>query len=103
MCALHTLVPTSLRIELSGNPTEVLHSGGYGDVSKRDYQGQEVAVKKLRIRSPHDLQKIIRVRYWWCFLIHVIADISHELCRDFARSLCRGRLFGIQMYYRLWE
>ncbi|KAF9643939.1 kinase-like protein [Thelephora ganbajun] len=34
--------------------------GGFGDVWKREYQGQQVAVKVLRIYANSDLRKIIR-------------------------------------------
>ena len=62
MCARHALFPTSLRIELCDNPTNiVLFQGGFGDVSKREYQGREVAVKRLRIYDTSDLQNVIRV------------------------------------------
>jgi len=61
-CARHALFPRSLRIELCDNPTNlVLFHGGFGDVSKREYQGREVAVKRLRIYATSDLKKIIRV------------------------------------------
>ena len=60
-CARHTLFPGSLRIKLCDDPTLVLFRGGYGDVSKREYQGREVAVKRLRIYDTSDLQKVVRV------------------------------------------
>ena len=61
-CARHTLLPRSLRIVLCDNPDNVvLYHGGFGDVSKRKYQGREVAVKRLRIYDTSDLQKVIRV------------------------------------------
>lgn len=61
-CAHHTLFPRSLRIELCDDPDSlVLFHGGFGDVSKREYQGREVAVKKLRIYDTSDLEKVIRV------------------------------------------
>ena len=64
MCARHTLIPTSLRITLCDDPTNiVLFRGGFGDVSKRIYEEQEVAVKTLRTYSTSDLQTIIRVRF----------------------------------------
>ena len=34
-------------------------------MSKREYQGREVAVKKLRIYDTSDLQNVIRVRCQW--------------------------------------
>lgn len=66
MCARHTLVPKSLKIEWHDDPTGVLlYRGGFGDVWKRSYQGQEVAVKVLRTYATSDLKKIARVgRYW---------------------------------------
>ena len=63
MCARHTLFPTSLRITLCDDPTNVvLFRGGFGDVSKRIYEGRDVAVKTLRTYSTSDFQTIIRVR-----------------------------------------
>ena len=74
MCASHTLLPGSLQIELCDNPTSVaLYRGGYGDVYKREYEGQEVAVKALRIYVSSDLQKITRVSHCDTF------DSSHSL------------------------
>lgn len=62
ICAHHARFPTSLRVELCDNPTEVvLYRGGFGDVSKREYHGREVAVKTLRIYTTSDLQIAIRV------------------------------------------
>jgi len=64
MCARHALFPSSLRVELCDNPDNiVLYHGGFGDVSKREYQGREVAVKRLRIYATSDLKKIIRVGF----------------------------------------
>jgi len=61
-CARHTLLPRSLRIELCDNPDNVvLYHEGFGDASKRKYQGREVAVKRLRIYDTSDLQKVTRV------------------------------------------
>jgi len=63
-CARHALFPRSLKIELCDNPTNlVLYHGGFGDVSKREYQGREVAVKRLRIYDTADLQKVIRMSH----------------------------------------
>jgi hypothetical protein len=62
MCAHHTLVTTSLKIELCDDPPGVLkYRGGFGDISKREYRGQEVAVKVLRTYATSDLQGTIRV------------------------------------------
>ena len=56
------MFPTSLRIELHDNPTKVaLYRGGFGDVSRRNYQGREVAVKTLRVSTTSDLQTITHV------------------------------------------
>jgi len=62
MCARHTLVPRSLKIEsFDDSPGVLLYRGGFGDVSKRTYQGREVAVKVLRTYATSDLQNITRV------------------------------------------
>ena len=66
MCACNALFPTSLRIELCDDPTNVtLYRGGFGDVSKRNHRGQEVAVKILRTHITSDLQTVICVRHPW--------------------------------------
>lgn len=65
MCARHTLVTTSLKIELRDDPPGVPKCrGGFGDVSKREYRGRAVAVK---IYAASDLQETIRVSRQWCF------------------------------------
>ena len=61
-CARHTLLPKSLRIELTDTSTSPpLRGGGFGDVWKREHLGQEVAVKMLRKHPDSDLRKITRV------------------------------------------
>ena len=46
------------------NPTGVaLYRGGFGDVWKREYRGQEVAVKVVRTYANSDLKKITRVSH----------------------------------------
>ena len=59
MCAGHVLLPGSLQIELPDISTGVpLCRSGFGDVRKREYQGQEVAVKVLRRYADGGLQKV---------------------------------------------
>jgi hypothetical protein len=62
VCARHTLVTTSLKIELdhdlSGFP---VYHGGFGEVWECEYRGQRVAVKVLKVYASRDLQKTIRV------------------------------------------
>jgi len=94
-CALHTLFPRSLRIELCDDPTSrILYRGGFGDVSKCEYQGREVAVKRLRIYATSDLQKIIRVGI--LRFKHTRLNTDHSSRRGSARSLCHGKPFDIQ-------
>jgi len=62
MCARNALFPRSLRIELRDNRDNIVrYRGGFGDVSKHEYQGREVAIKRLRIYDTSDPQKVIRV------------------------------------------
>ena len=64
MCAINALLPRSLQIELCDDPTSVvLYRGGFGDVSKRRYQGRDIAVKVLRTYANTDIQKITRVSH----------------------------------------
>ena len=65
MCAGHTLLPVSLHFELHDDPMEVvLCRGGFADVSKREYRGQEVAVKVLRARKGNGLRVMTSVSRW---------------------------------------
>ena len=67
MCAGHTLFPSALKIELCDSPTGDPHCrGGFGDIWKREHQGQQVAVKVLRTYANSNLQKITRVSRRWC-------------------------------------
>jgi hypothetical protein len=62
MCARHTLAPSSLKIELCDDlPGVLMYRGGFGDVFRRKYRGQAVAVKVLRTYASSDLQETIRV------------------------------------------
>ena len=66
-CTGHALLPTSLQMHFDENPTGVaLYRGGFGDVWKREYRGQEVAVKVVRTYADSDLKKISRVSNRWC-------------------------------------
>ena len=85
MCSGCILLPRSLQIELCDNPTgPVVYRGGYGEVSKREYEGQEVAVKVLKTYADSDLQKIARVSRGDTSTIHQSSD--RNLCRCSAKS-----------------
>lgn len=61
-CSGHIILPRSLQIELPGIPTgDASYHGGFGDVWKCEYLGQEVAVKVLRKYANSDLNKLTRV------------------------------------------
>ena len=67
MCARHTLVTTSLKIEMYDDPPgPPVCRGGFGEVWEREYRGQKVAVKVLKEYASRDLQKTIRVGCQWC-------------------------------------
>ena len=64
-CAGHTLLPRSLQVEIDDTLTGVpVCRGGFGDVRKCEYQGQQVAVKVLRTYGDDDPRKITRVSHW---------------------------------------
>ena len=70
-CADHGLLPRSLQIELvDGMTGDALYRGGFGDVRKCEHQGQQVAVKVLRIYASDDMRKTTRVSHRW-FLVSV--------------------------------
>ena len=64
MCAGHALLPRSLHLEMhEDSPGAVLCQGGFADVSKRKYNGLEVAVKTLRVDGNNRSQDITNVSY----------------------------------------
>ena len=90
MCASHSLLPGSLRIEVHYDPTDVAHSrGGFADVWKGEYRGLEVAVKALRTSTMSDLQKITRVSCQRCSQAQRIDNLDALMatCRGSVRSL----------------
>jgi len=65
MCGRHALLPGALKIPVGYDRTsDALYRGGYADVWRGEYCGQDVAVKVLRTYSNSDFQKIIGVGYW---------------------------------------
>ncbi|KAF9780834.1 kinase-like domain-containing protein, partial [Thelephora terrestris] len=67
LCAGHSLLPRSLRIELGDSLTGTpLYYGGFGDVWKCEHQGRQVAVKVLRMYANKDLRKV-----------------THRFCKEF--------------------
>jgi hypothetical protein len=62
MCTARSLLPRSLKIEVSYDLPDVPHyRGGSADTWKANYGDREVAVKVLRISTDSDLQKAARV------------------------------------------
>ncbi|KAF9780864.1 kinase-like domain-containing protein [Thelephora terrestris] len=61
VCARHSLLPRSLQIELGENLTGAARChGAFGDVWKHEYQGQQVAVKVLKMYESDDLRLVTR-------------------------------------------
>ena len=59
ICAIHSLLPGSLQINVRYDPSGAPHcSGGFADVWKGEYGDQQVAVKVLRVYVGSNLQKI---------------------------------------------
>jgi len=62
ICGCHGLLPRSVQIPLSYDPTGTpLDRGGFSEVWKSEYQGREVAVKVLKVYQTSDFKKITRV------------------------------------------
>jgi len=92
MCAGHVLLPGSLQLELPGVSTGVpLCRGGFGDVWKHEYRGQEVTVKVLRRYADSDLQKFTRVSHQWSyrFLFIDVLTVSHPEALQGVRGMER--------------
>ena len=63
-CAAHNLLPRLLEVELGDSLTGVpVYRGGFGDVQKCEYRGQQVAVKVLKVYIGEDLQKVTHVSH----------------------------------------
>ena len=61
-CGYHTLLPSALRILVDYDRTsDALYRGGYADVWKGEYRGQDVAVKVIRTYSNRELQRVVNV------------------------------------------
>ena len=75
MCACHSLLPGPLQFELHDDQVgPAACRGGSADVSKREYCGQKVAVKVLRVREGSDLKEMTNVGHWQAFTSsHVLA------------------------------
>lgn len=62
ICGLQALLPDSLQIPLCYNPLDIPdRSGGFADVWRCRYLGQEVAAKALKVYSTDDLERVRRV------------------------------------------
>ena len=65
ICGRCAILPKALRIPLCYNRDDFpLYQGGFADVWKGSYQGQDVAVKVLRVYQTSDLDKIRGVSHW---------------------------------------
>ena len=63
-CATHNLLPRLLEVDLEDSLTGIpVYRGGFGDVQKCEYRGQQVAVKVLKVYIGEDLRKVTRVSY----------------------------------------
>lgn len=63
-CGRRELLPTSLTIEVRYDMTQdATYRGGYADIRKGNYRGEDVAVKVIRTYSDSDLPKIVGVSY----------------------------------------
>ena len=61
-CGQYALLPRALKVPVCYNQAgNALYKGGYADVWKGKYRGQDVAVKIIRVYSTDKLQKVINV------------------------------------------
>jgi len=69
MCGRRALLPNIMKVLVRYDRTSAaLYRGGFGDIWKGEYSGQDVAVKVIRTYSNSDLQRIVGVSYWLCSL-----------------------------------
>lgn len=81
-CGSHGLLPEALKVSVCYDHTVYpIYSGGYADVWKGEYCGQDVAVKVIRTYSKGNVQKMISVSSWLC------SSSAHHTTDD---VLCRG-------------
>ena len=74
MCGHYTLLPKPLKIPICyDQASTALYRGGFADIWKGEYCGQDVAVKVMRTYLHNDLQKVVGVSGWivlsFCALI----------------------------------
>jgi len=69
MCGRRAVLPNAMKVLVQYDRTSAaLCRGGFGDVWKGEYCGQDVAVKVVRTYSNSDLQKILGVSCGLCSL-----------------------------------
>ena len=86
-CGSRGLLPKALKIPACYDRTAYpLYKGGFADVWKGDYDGQDVAVKVMRIYSNSDLRKIIGVGHGLSSLSACFST-DDTVFRGFARRL----------------
>lgn len=70
------MLPNALKVPICYDRTTLaLYRGGYADVWKGEYRGQDVAVKVIRTYKNSDLKKILGVS-GWLFLIFAVAGLT---------------------------
>ena len=90
----------ALNIPVSYDRTgDALYRGGFADVWKGEYCGQEVAVKVIRIYSNSDLRKVIGVSYRLRSVPTCLYTNTSALCRGSARRSSRGKPSSIRTSY----
>lgn len=80
-CAVHAVLPTSMRLELLGDIMDNKQCrGGYGVVSMREYRGREVAVKTLLSRRGYCEQEMSKVsHHLWTYTLVRSTNTLHVL------------------------
>ena len=80
ICSHTALLPRSLAIPLCYNPMEnPLCRGGFADVWKGKYRGQDIAAKALRVYSKGNFEKIRRVGRRCSRLVAHIKELTCHL------------------------
>jgi len=99
MCRRLKSIPDSMHIgNCLDGPVDENCDGGFATVSRGEYQGHPVAIKKLRLYLTSDLEECFSVRH----SRGVYGTFVHSsACRNFVEKRLPGGTYDTQTFYHL--